>query len=281
MNTIKDSLKVIIISSVISLSAIFVFGQSGWFEPSAAPPGGNPPAPLTLDAQGGLTIPGNLKVGDKIEGDKLIIDDKIYAKDFFVNYLKAGTKVSKSITLYIDKDEDGYTPHQGDCDDNNQAINPKATPQYNSGIDYDCNGINEFTVDKTTYLHTWYAGHACTEGGQNGRLVDFKGYINGHTCTREEQLYDSRSRRYYKVCNSWSSDISTLYTMENKNSKHLLCLYDEPEEVVIGTSGNTGSCGGHSEQSYSISKNGNAQVRVGNTLTLVRATGAVWRIWCN
>lgn len=39
----------------------------------------------------------------------------------------------------LDQDEDGYTSNQGDCDDNNPAVNPGANEIAN-GIDDDCNG---------------------------------------------------------------------------------------------------------------------------------------------
>ncbi len=39
-----------------------------------------------------------------------------------------------------DDDKDGYTENQGDCNDNNAAVNPKATDICGDGIDQDCNG---------------------------------------------------------------------------------------------------------------------------------------------
>ena len=38
----------------------------------------------------------------------------------------------------VDLDGDGYSPADGDCDDNNEDINPGA-PEYCDGIDNDCN----------------------------------------------------------------------------------------------------------------------------------------------
>jgi hypothetical protein len=86
MNIIKDSLKVIIISSAISLSAIFVLAQTGfWVEPTTSPPGENRPAPLTLDAQGNLTVPGNLTAqGNVLFKNDLRVDNLISSK--FIKY---------------------------------------------------------------------------------------------------------------------------------------------------------------------------------------------------
>lgn len=41
-----------------------------------------------------------------------------------------------------DQDQDGYTVEQGDCDDNDAAINPGATDTPGDGIDQDCNGAD-------------------------------------------------------------------------------------------------------------------------------------------
>src|SRR3546814_5106021 len=38
-----------------------------------------------------------------------------------------------------DDDDDGYTPNQGDCNDDDSAINPGAT-EVDDGVDQDCDG---------------------------------------------------------------------------------------------------------------------------------------------
>ena len=41
MNIFKDSLKVVILSSIVSFGILFVFAETGWLEPAVSPPGGN------------------------------------------------------------------------------------------------------------------------------------------------------------------------------------------------------------------------------------------------
>lgn len=40
----------------------------------------------------------------------------------------------------VDKDKDGFTKEQGDCDDSDPSINPDATEICGDGIDQDCDG---------------------------------------------------------------------------------------------------------------------------------------------
>lgn len=48
----KDSLKIIILSIVVSFSVFLVLAQGGWVEPTVAPPGGNVAAPLNTGSTG-------------------------------------------------------------------------------------------------------------------------------------------------------------------------------------------------------------------------------------
>ena len=43
------------------------------------------------------------------------------------------------IILDVDTDYDGYTENQGDCDDDNEKLNPSIVEIYD-GIDNNCNG---------------------------------------------------------------------------------------------------------------------------------------------
>ena len=42
-----------------------------------------------------------------------------------------------------DNDGDGYTPEDGDCDDNNAEINPDASEIAGDGVDSNCNGEDD------------------------------------------------------------------------------------------------------------------------------------------
>ncbi len=63
ISLIKDSIRVTILSFIVSLSVYFVFAQTvSWTGPTSGPPAGNVTAPLRLDTQGNLNVPGNLAV---------------------------------------------------------------------------------------------------------------------------------------------------------------------------------------------------------------------------
>ena len=50
-------------------------------------------------------------------------------------------------TSLLDRDDDGYTGADGDCDDGNGAINPEATDVVGDGIDQNCDGIDGFDAE--------------------------------------------------------------------------------------------------------------------------------------
>ncbi|MCG7850124.1 MAG: DUF1566 domain-containing protein, partial [ANME-2 cluster archaeon] len=58
----------------------------------------------------------------------------------------------------IDKDKDGFTKEQGDCNDSDSSINPDATEICGDGIDQDCNGSDLVCQQRNTIEGTWEGG---------------------------------------------------------------------------------------------------------------------------
>ena len=46
-------------------------------------------------------------------------------------------------TAYLDGDGDGFTPEDGDCDDDNPEVHPEATETPGDGIDSNCDGEDD------------------------------------------------------------------------------------------------------------------------------------------
>ena len=46
-------------------------------------------------------------------------------------------------TAYWDGDGDGFTPEEGDCDDDNPEIHPEATETPGDGVDSNCDGEDD------------------------------------------------------------------------------------------------------------------------------------------
>jgi hypothetical protein len=52
-----------------------------------------------------------------------------------------------SLSACTDQDGDGWTTQSGDCDDNNETINPGAPESWDDGIDNDCDGEIDWSAD--------------------------------------------------------------------------------------------------------------------------------------
>lgn len=75
---------------------------------------------------------------------------------------KAAPDIAKG-TSTEDKDGDGFSPAQGDCNDNNKDVHPGATEWCND-VDDDCNGnIDDFDGDKDGYSKCPGAGQDCDD----------------------------------------------------------------------------------------------------------------------
>ena len=59
----------------------------------------------------------------------------------------------------IDKDKDGFTKEQGDCDDSNSGINPDATEICGDGIDQDCDGSDLPCLTCADIAGYWVGGY--------------------------------------------------------------------------------------------------------------------------
>ena len=81
------------------------------------------------------------------------------------------------VVLDIDNDDDGYTENQGDCDDNNQNLNPDSIEIYD-GIDNNCDGaIDEnwgtvADIDNNSYTYFTYGPQQWTL--ENAETVTYR-----------------------------------------------------------------------------------------------------------
>lgn len=68
--------------------------------------------------------------------------------------------------LLLDRDEDGWTVGEGDCDDENEDVNPGRVEVCFDDLDNDCNGFVDELCDDSARLGSLSGGGACT-GGSN------------------------------------------------------------------------------------------------------------------
>ncbi|MGC6507320.1 MAG: putative metal-binding motif-containing protein [Myxococcota bacterium] len=63
----------------------------------------------------------------------------------------------------MDKDNDGYTVSEGDCDDDNADVGPSATDVYGDDIDSNCDGIDGVDFDLDGYASVESGGDDCDD----------------------------------------------------------------------------------------------------------------------
>jgi len=70
-------------------------------------------------------------------------------------------------TVYVD--ESGGLPN-GDCDDDDELINPDAYDAWYTGVDEDCGGEDDYDADQDNYVPDEYAGQSTTYVENSGSL---------------------------------------------------------------------------------------------------------------
>jgi hypothetical protein len=193
----------------------------------------------------------------------------MHASDFIVDYMLPGHTAtsSMSLTRYIDKDGDGYTPAQGDLNDLDPGVYPGAPRQYNTGKDANCNGVNEYTVDVYGNMNTVDRNTFCTRGGHAIHAVGYVTDAAGAVKVKNGQQVTTNSNGDINNLNLiWgfgpsNNDTKTMYCLDNSMPDGRICLeYNYNENhcqkyssddynayIYFGNSGNPGSCGGHHE----------------------------------
>jgi hypothetical protein len=121
-----------------------------------------------------------------------------------------------------DWDSDGFTVAQGDCDDSNWQVNPKALESCGDGIDNDCNGLIDSADrcyppdnDRDGYptasdCDDWNSnvnpgmGEICGDGIDN----DCDGVVDGYPyCNNQPIDWDHDGYPYEKDCNDGDAKV--------------------------------------------------------------------------
>jgi len=107
---------------------------------------------------GALTCVGNNDDGSGCSGNTSEFEFESVAGTTYYIYVSGWNASSGNFDLSLtcvtneDADGDGYSIADGDCDDNDSAINPGAEDIPNDGIDQDCDGSDAIDVDEDGYL---------------------------------------------------------------------------------------------------------------------------------
>ena len=109
-----------------------------------------------------------------------------------------GTAWFDDLALYrlIDQDGDSYTPAQGDCNDNDAAINPGAT-EVCDGVDNNCDGQIDEGVKNTYYADTDGDGY----GDLANTVLDCtppSGYVADNTDCNDSDANERPGQTWYK-----------------------------------------------------------------------------------
>lgn len=161
--------------------------------------------------------------------------------DELINYLQSQINELQEIVFDgIDNDGDGFSENQGDCDDNNPAINPNALENCD-GIDNNCNGSIDENAAESMGLGP------CVEC-VNGQIIstsgnpcdDFNACTSGDVCNQGACMGTPISCDDGNPCTTDSCDPVNGCTFTPNNN-----ACDDGEACTTGDACNQGSCVGY------------------------------------